>query len=107
MNTFIKIKGHNEWFLTVKPNQNISDDIFEMMNNIRKDIIIHDYLYCNNKQVDEKFKRVLYVTNNDLDYEKLASKYKSTILVRKYGSWMTLLESHEIVDQIEDEYFPQ
>lgn len=102
MNRYIKIKGHDNWFLVLEANQNepkhLSNIMQELM--LRSEVCaLHD----SNSKKDFKHRLILLATRN-INYEELANIH-GTILIRSIGSFMPLCHN-EIVAEKFDINFP-
>lgn len=102
MNRYVKVKGHDNWFLVLSENDyepnNFSDTMQEKI--LRSEVA---QLHNPNAKMDFEHRLILAATRK-LDYERLAQKY-GTILIRPIGSFMPL-RGNEIVDEKYDTDFP-
>jgi hypothetical protein len=102
MNRYIKVEGHDNWFLVLEPNQiepeNLSEDMQERLFRIESNGL---------HKPDDKgdlLHRLVLSAITTIDYESLANQY-GTLLIRPFGSYM-LLRDNKITDEVFDTNFP-
>lgn len=107
MNRYLKIKGHDNWFLYLEKNQNEPDFLSDNMRSNIIDRLTHEYI-STNKKYDELIlkEKLIFSCNHVLNYKELANKY-GNVLIRQSGSWMTLNNIEDIIEEKYDEYFPR
>lgn len=105
MNRYVKVKGHANWFLVLKPNTNEPEGLSETMQEkiLRSEVCgLHD---PEEKRSDVLFvHRLINIATREIDYEDKANKY-GTILIRPIGSFMPL-QGNEITEEKFSEDFP-
>jgi hypothetical protein len=102
MNRYVKVKGHENWFLVLESGEDEPDGLSEIMQEkiLRSEVCaLHDP----NAKMDFTHRIILAATRN-IDYESLAKKY-GVILIRPIGSYM-LLSGNEITEETFDTDFP-
>ena len=102
MNRYVKVKGHENWFLVLESGDYEPDGLSEIMQEkiLRSEVCaLHDP----NAKMDFTHRIILAATRN-IDYESLAKKY-GVILIRPIGSYM-LLSGNEITEEVFDTDFP-
>ena len=102
MNRYVKVEGHNNWFLVLSKEDLIPDELSEQMQTkmIRSECCkLHDENNSN-----DVFHRLTMLAVNQLDYKRLVQEY-GTILVRPIGSFM-LLNDNNIIEEKFDTDFP-
>jgi len=104
MNRFVKLKGHSNWFLTLKPGEAVPDGTSEKGQK-RLLGIVAGGLHSKNAPPDLT-QRLVMAATTELDYEALAIKYNKTLLIRPIGSYMTLGENDEIIEERFSNNFP-
>lgn len=103
MNRYVKVKGHNNWFLVLEPNQTEPNQLSETM---QQKIVLSEFQTIHNKDIRLDFShRLTLAATYELDYEKIASKYNKTLLIRPSGSYMYLYDN-EIIAETYDNMFP-
>jgi hypothetical protein len=102
MNRYVKVKGHDNWFLVLEANKQEPDGLSEIMQEqiLRSEVC---QLHNPNEKMDFSHRLVLAATRK-INYEELAIKY-GTILIRPIGSFMPLYYN-EIVEEVFDIDFP-
>lgn len=102
LNRYVKVKGHNNWFLVLEAGDNEPSDFSEIM---QEKIIRSEVCALHNPQATMDFKhRVILAATKEINYENLAQKY-GTILIRPIGSFMPLYYN-EITEEVFDTDFP-
>jgi len=100
---FVKIKGHSNWFLVLKSEEDEPNGLSESM---QERILRSEVCQLHNPDAKMDFvHRITLAATRKLDYENLAKKY-GTILIRPIGSFMTSLNNNEITDETFDTDFP-
>ena len=102
LNRYVKVKGHDNWFLVLEKGQLEPENLSEKMQEqiLRSEVCkLHDP----SKTMDFVH-RVTLAATREIDYEKLAEKY-GTILIRPIGSFMPLYYN-EIIEECFDFHFP-
>jgi hypothetical protein len=102
MNRYVKVKGHNNWFLVLTSSDIGPEDLNETM----KEKILRSQvakLHDPNATMDFTHRLIMAATY-DLNYQSLADKY-GTILIRPIGSFMPLY-GNEITKETYDTDFP-
>lgn len=103
MNKYVKIKGHDNWFLVLSSGQSEPEGLSEEMQN---KITRMEVCKLHNPAATMDFThRVILSAVHKLDYESLAKKY-GTILIRPIGSFMTPIKGMEIVSTVYSNHFP-
>ena len=104
MNQYVKIRGHDNWFLVLHPNSNEPEKLSENMQEqiLRSQVCALHHDTPDNKQ--DLIYRIKLAATRNLNYEELANKY-GTILIRHIGSY-TLLKYSEIIEEKYDTDFP-
>ena len=107
MNRYIKIKGHENWFLCVSPDTEVDEDLLHdrMQTKVTADVlnnpIMSDY---------ERHLRLNLMASHRPDYNAFAQKYaeEGTVIVRPSGSWMLLYKDkqQDITDERYGDDFP-
>lgn len=103
MNRYIKVNGHNNWFLVLDKDSII--DYIELSNNMQEKLLRSEVcaLHSENDRGDE-LHRLKYLAAREIDYKKIVDRC-SCIIVRPSGSYM-LLNGNEIVEEVFDNDFP-
>lgn len=86
---YIKIKGHDNWFLVLEKGKKIPDDLNEIMHTrmFRKVVSEIHNPDCKDEMWADRVKRAAV---DDIDYQKFLDSGDNDILVRPFGSWMHL-----------------
>lgn len=102
MNRYVKVKGHDNWFLVLEANDSEPEGLSERMQEqiFRSEVCA---LHNPNGKFDLSH-RVVMAATKKIDYEALAKKY-SIILIRPIGSFMPLY-GNEITEETFDTDFP-
>lgn len=102
MNRYVKVKGHDNWFLVLSENDYEPNNFSDTM---QEKILRSEVAQLHNPEAKMDFvHRLILAATRKLDYESLAQKY-GTILIRPIGSFMPL-RGNEIVDEKYDTDFP-
>ncbi len=102
LNRYVKVEGHSNWFLVIEAGQQEPDGLSEKMHEriLEKEILD----VFNPVPKIDYVQRLTLVSERELNYEALAKKH-GTILVRPYGSFMTL-KNNVITNETFDTNFP-
>lgn len=104
MNRYVKIKGHNNWFLVLGGDRDEPDGFSELMQEkILRSHVCELHQDTPKSRMDSTHRLIMSATR-EIDYVKLAKKY-GTILVRPIGSFMPI-NGNEIIDEVFDMDFP-
>lgn len=106
MNRYIKVVGHNNWFLVLTQNDFIPSELSEQM---QERLLRSEVCQLHNPEISEvrnldMMHRIKLLAVHQLDYEKIV-KQSGDILVRPSGSFM-LLKHNEIIQEKFDTDFP-
>lgn len=102
MNKYVKVKGHNNWFLVLSNTDYEPDGLSE---NMQEKILRSEVLRMHDPNAELGWEqRVVMVATREINYEALSRKY-GTILIRPIGSFMPL-RGNEITDEVYDKDFP-
>lgn len=103
INRYVKVKGHNNWFLVLEPNATLPTNFSPVMQEkiLRSEV----YTLHGGKTIDKGDfdRRLKLLATTQIDYEYIASKY-GTILIRPIGSYMPL-RGNEITEEKFDNNF--
>lgn len=104
-NRYVKVKGHNNWFLVLEPNTSLPNNFSTVMQEkiLRSEV----YTLHGGKTIDKSDydRRLKLLATKEIDYEYIANKY-GTILIRPIGSYMPL-RGNEITEEKFDSNFNQ
>ncbi len=104
LNRYVKVEGHNNWFLVLNANTYEPNGLSENMQEriLRSQVcgLHHD---TPKNRMDFVHRLKIAATRN-IDYENLANKY-GTILIRPIGSFMPLY-GNKITNEVFDNDFP-
>lgn len=101
MKKYVKVKGHNNWFLVYKSGDNDK----ELSQVMQEKLLRSEVSALHNKNVKPDYKnRLIKIAIYNLNYEDIVEKY-GTILIRPIGSYMPL-EGNEIIKEKFDTNFP-
>ena len=102
LNRYVKVKGHQNWFLVLEADDDEPNGLSETM---QEKILRSEVCALHNPEAKMDFvHRVTLVATRGIDYESLAKKY-GTILIRPIGSFMPLYYN-EITEETFDTDFP-
>lgn len=103
MNKYVKVEGHNNWFLVIDSNnEKIQNDFSELM---QERLLRTVYNLHSRKSDDLNWQTKLKISaTNKIDYNKLYDKI-GTLLVRPIGSYMPL-KGNKVIDEKYDLDFP-
>jgi len=108
MNKFIKVKGHNCWFLVVNEEttgvEKLGEDSHEKILRRETQRIFND----EDKRGDltQRLQMLTDLHISGVDYLGFHRKYKTDVLVRESGSWMTLTESDIVTSVKYSAHYP-
>lgn len=102
MNRYVKVKGHENWFLVLEAQDDEPNGLSETM---QEKILRSEVCALHNPEAKLDFvHRVTLAATRLIDYESLAKKY-GTILIRPIGSFMPIYRN-EITEETFDTDFP-
>ncbi len=104
MNRYVKIAGHQNWFLVLEPNTIEPEGLSEKNKEILINTVIQTIHDPKPDLRGDFHKRLEYAAIHDIDYEKIAKK-SGTLLIRPSGSY-TLLYGSEIIAEAYNTHFP-
>jgi hypothetical protein len=102
-NRYVKVNGHNNWFLVLEANSPLPVNFSKTMHEriLRTEV----YTLHGGEIIDKSDfeRRIRLAATQEIDYEHIANKY-GTILIRPIGSYMPL-RGNEIIDEKIDNGF--
>jgi hypothetical protein len=104
LNRYVKVEGHNNWFLVLEAGNYEPDGLSEnMQERILRSQVCQLHHDTPKNRMDFVYRLKMSATR-DINYEELANKY-GTILIRPIGSFM-LLYHNKITEEVFDKDFP-